>query len=260
MSDTPLEKIHIDEFLTLVEGLEVYRSDRQSPLEPDFWAETNLGLIGIEHTQLFKKVDTNNIDPVAEDRLADDVLNKANEIFQKMSDCKVHVTVSFRSDYGVGRIVPNPQSLQKINKTGLANQIAQFVFENIPDEETYVDFQNPDSWSGEYVLPEIVNSVNIGLYSKMSHSSFGGMAFHWALTLENGSTFFDTLKRKNEKPKNYQIDYSQIWLVMVTSPFNLAMDFNFDRSKLPIIESPFDKVFIYRHGDKKYHELAKMAK
>lgn len=256
MSDSPLEKIHIDEFLTLVEGLEVYKSDRESPPEPDFWVETNLGLIGIEHTQLFKKVDSNTIDPVAEDRLADDVLNKANEIFQKMSDYKVHVTVSFCSDYGVGGRVPNPQSLQKVNKTELANQIAQFVHGNIPNEETYVDFQNPNG----YILPEIVKSVNIGLYSKMSHSSFGGMAFHWAPTLENGSTFFDTLKRKNEKPKNYQIDYSQIWLVMVTSPFNLAMDFDFNGSKLPIVESPFNKVFIYRHGDKRYNELPKMAK
>ncbi|WP_339869364.1 hypothetical protein [uncultured Algoriphagus sp.] len=260
MSDSPIEKIHIDEFLTLVEGLEVYKSDRQSPPEPDFCAQTNLGMIGIEHTRLFKKLDTNSIDPVAEDRLADDVLNKANEIFQKMSDYKVHVTVSFRSDYGVGRIIPNPQSLQKVNKTELANQIAQFVLENIPDEETYVDIQNPDSWSREYVLPEIVKSVNIGLYSKMSHSAFGAMAFHWAPTLENGSTFFDTLKRKNGKPRNYQIDYFQIWLVMVTSPFNLTMDFDFNRSELPIVESPFDKVFIYRHGDKKYHELPKMAK
>jgi hypothetical protein len=68
---------------------------------------------------------------------------------------------------------------------------------------------------------------------------------------------FKVMEKKSAKPKNFQRVYNQIWLVMVTSPFNLTMDFDFERSELPIIEAPFDRVFIYRHGDMKYHELLK---
>jgi hypothetical protein len=259
MADSPIEKIHIDEFLTLVEGLEVYQSDRQVPPEPDFWAETNLGLIGIEHTRLYKKVDQNEIDPVADDKLGEDVLEKATAIYDRNFDQKVHVTVAFKSDYGVNRSLKKPLTLKGCNRMKLAKQLVEFVIQNIPAFETYEEFENPNPLTNDYFLPEVISSVNIGYYPKnMTRSFFGSSAWHFSPTLQNGSSLFESLKKKNSKPKLYQNEYAQIWLVMVTSPFNLTMDFDFERSELPAIKTPFDRIFIYQDGNRKFHELIKI--
>jgi hypothetical protein len=259
MADSPIEKIHIDEFLTLVEGLEVYESGRQDPPEPDFWAKTNLGLIGIEHTRLFKKVDQNKVDPVAEEKLGEDVLAKAQAIFDSTYDQKVHVNMTFKSDFGVNRTLHKPLTLKDYNRLELAKQLVEFVSQNVPAFETYVDFENPNPWTDDYILPEVISSVSIGYFPKnMTRSFFGSSAWHFSPTLQNGSSLFNSLEKKNSKPSKYLKEYAQIWLVFVASPFNITMDFNFDRG-LPEIQSTFDRVFIYRHGDQKYHELQQIT-
>lgn len=259
MGDTRIEEIHIKEFLALIEGLEVYELERQSPPEPDFRVETNIGLIGIEHTRIFKKKDQNGIDPVAEDRLGDDVLNKARIHFGRISHQHVHVNVNFRSDHGANRHIANPNQLQKLNRSELAEKIAEFVARNIPEPEKWLDFDNPNRSTDEYFLPEIVSQITVARYPNISETTFGGMGWHFAPSLEIGSNLMDALEKKASKPASYSKNYSQIWLVMVTSPFNLTMDFNFDRSELPTDSTPFDRVFIYRHGDQKYHEIQKIS-
>lgn len=258
MGDSKLEEIHIQKFLSLVEDLEILDLKRQKPPEPDFCAQTNTGLIGIEHTRLFKKVDQNGVDPVEEDKLGDDILKKAKKIFEEISDKKVHVTVSFRSDFGKNGKVNRLLSLKGFNRLELAGQIAEFVKKNIPPFEEYIDLENPNRWTDNCFLPEVIASVNIGYFPKnMTSSAFGASTWHVSPTIQNGSTIFESLDKKNSRPKKYERDYSQIWLVMITSPFDLTMDFDFDRTELPYVDSIFDKVFVYRHGDKKYHELPK---
>lgn len=259
MGDSIVEKIHIEEFLALVEELEVSNWGRQLAPEPDFWAETNLGLIGIEHTRLFKKVDQNKVDPVLHENEGDEVLKLALEIFHKQSDVKVHVSVSFRSDYGVGRQLKNPIWLHKNMRIKLAEELVQFVLTNLPKDEEFLDFENPNPWTGDYMLSEVISSVNIGHFSKMNHSYFGASGAHVSPSLEN-ARIFETLEKKNTRPHKYQRNYKQIWLVMITSPFQQTMDFDFNRSKLPEIETTFNRVFIYRHGEKKYHELPKVSR
>jgi hypothetical protein len=259
MGDSRIEKIHIKEFLALVEGLDVYELHRQSPPEPDFWVETNLGLIGIEHTQIFKKIDKNGVDPVAEDRLGNDVLNKAKEYFGQICNQHVHVNLAFRSDYGANGKIVKPNQIQKINRSSLAKEIAEFVAKNIPEPEKWLDFDNPNPFTGNYFLPEIVRSIVIAKYPNISETTFRGMGSHVVPLLENASNLMDALSKKASKPALYSKKYSQTWLVMVTSPFNLTMDFNFERSELPSDITPFDRVFIYRHGDQKYHELQKIS-
>ncbi len=258
MADSPIEKIHIDEFLALVKGLEVYKSERQSPPEPDFWAETNLGLIGIEHTRLFKKVDENGIDPVQEDQLAEDVMDKAEKIFISMSDMKAHVSASFYSTMSFYRKLENPPSLKKVSKTTLAQQIASFVLENLPSLGEYKYFENPDPYTGNYILDQLISSINIWNSKELDSPSFYPVSGHVVPSLEF-SQLFEKIKKKDTRPKNYKRDYSQIWLVFVASPFNITMDFNFDRG-LPEVQSTYDRVFIYRHGDQKYHELQKVRR
>lgn len=257
MGDSKIEEIHIKEFLSLVQGLEVYASDRQSPPEPDFWAETNLGLIGIEHTRLFKKVDQNGINPVEEDRLSEAIMKKAEEIFKGNSNLNAHVSVSFFPTMSFYRKLENPPSLKGISRNAMAEEIAFFVLDNMPKNGEYKYFQNPDGYSGKYILSPLISSINIGNSEEINSPFFFPVSSHVVPPLEY-SGLFETLNKKNNKPKNYLKKYSQKWLVFVSSPFNITMDFNFDRG-LPEIQSTFDRVFIYRHGDMKCHELPKKA-
>jgi hypothetical protein len=259
MSDTEEEQIHIEQFLPLIEGLEIYKFERQKPPEPDFYALTNFGLIGIEHTRLFKKIDSNGVDPVLHQKEADLLLKEATERFNNISDFKVHVTVSFRSDYGVGRLIKNPVWLNKSSRIELAKTLVEFVLNNVPKDQSFIDCGNPHIWTGDYFLPEVVESVNIGHYSQLSRSTFGSSSFHFSPSIEKGSRIHGLIRKKNFKLEKYKIEYDQTWLVLVASPFDLNSDFNFERNDFPTIDSEFSKVFIYRHGDMKYHELSKTA-
>lgn len=257
MGDSKIEEIHIKDFLDLVEGLEVSDWDRQLAPEPDFWAETNLGLIGIEHTRLFKKVDENGINPVEEEGLANDIMQKAEDIFKSKSNVKAHVSASFYSTMSFYRKLENPPSLKKVSKTTLAQQIASFVLENLPSLGEYKYFENPDPYTGSYFLTPLISSINIGNSKELDSASFFPVSAHVVPSLEF-SQLIEKIKKKNKRSKNYKRDYSQIWLVFVASPFNITMDFNYDKG-LPEIQSTFDRVFIYRHGDQKYHELQQIT-
>ena len=257
MSDSPIEKIHIQEFLSLVEGLEVIDFGRQSPPEPDFWAETNFGLIGIEHTRLFKKVDQNGINPVEEQSLAKRILDEAKRKYEDSSDVKVQVNVSFKSFFSGKQSDESGLTLKKLNRTELANKLAQFILNVTPMVQEMADFRNPEPQTNHLFLPEIFEVVGIWKMESLSESFFELRETSTLPLISGGSIFLEILSSKNRKPEKYRRKYDQIWLLMVTDSFNQPMAFNYSKSEMPSISSPFDKVFIYRHGDQKYHELQK---
>lgn len=245
MADSPIEKIHIDEFLTLVEGLEVYQSDRQVPPEPDFWAETNLGLIGIEHTRLIAKKDDQN--PVAEYRAAIYILNKATENLKMLTDKKVHVKVSFQK----ANSEKSEFSLQKVNRSDFANDLTNFVLDNFPEHGQRKEI---DNFRGKYFHKQ-VKRISITHHRTLEETHFGLLDANWLKDIFERSNFYDRIKSKNQNPVKYEKKYDQIWLVLVSDRSYSFSDFKFSGEGLPQIVSEFDRVFIYRHGDQKYQEL-----
>jgi len=226
MADSPIEKIHIDEFLTLVEDLEVYQSLRQDPPEPDFRAETNFGLIGIEHTRLFKKEDLNRIIPKRHENEASNILFEAQEKFNSLSDERVHVEIYFNSDYG-RKVARNPIQLTARERKLLVDPLIDFVLKNVPSKGNFEGFENPDWKTVTYILPKEIGDIVISNRGNLPKSiwtqSNGGVVPKFL----NGSTFFESLNKKNEKPLNYKKTYDLIWLVMVADRNEFASYFDF---------------------------------
>ena len=191
MSDSPIEKIHIQEFLSLVEGLEVIDFGRQSPPEPDFWAETNLGLIGIEHTMLTIK--NANFDSVAEYRAALDILDKAKENFKMLIKKKVHVKVSFQNEFWKASINKTNNSLQKVIRKDFAKDLADFVLKNLPEEGKRVEF---DNFKGKIFHKE-VKSIAINYNQIFIEVHFGLLDAYWLNDIIKDSNFHDQILKNN---------------------------------------------------------------
>lgn len=254
MGDSRVEEIHIEEFLTLVEGLEVSNWDRQLPPEPDFWAETNLGFIGIEHTQLFKKEDHNGIIPKRHESEASKILIQAQEKFNSLSEEKVHVEIYFNSDYG-RKVLEEPVQLTARERKLLIDPLIDFVLKNIPSKGSFEGFENPEWKTGTYILPKEIRDIVISNRGNLPKSiwtqSNGGVVPKFL----RGSGFFESLNKKNEKPLNYKKTYDLIWLVMVADRNEFASYFDFSDVIWPQIKTSFDKAFIFRAGENLIHEL-----
>ncbi|MFC3417160.1 hypothetical protein [Algoriphagus hitonicola] len=252
MKQKELERIHIEDFLKL---LPVEYSGKLIDFEePDFILETKSGLIGIEHTQLFKKEDHNGIIPKRHESEASKILMQAQEKFNSLSDERVHVEIYFNSDYG-RKVLEEPLQLTARERKLLVDPLVDFVLKNIPSKGSFQGFESPDWKTGEYILPKEIGDIVISNRETLPKSiwtqSNGGMVPEFL----RGSSFFESLNKKNGRVSNYKRAYDQIWLVMVADRNEFASYFDFSDVIWPQIETPFGKVFIYRAGENAFHEL-----
>lgn len=257
MSDSPIEEFHIQEFLSLVEGLELLDLKRQKPPEPDFYAETNFGLIGIEHTQLFKRPDQNKVLPSLHESEGDRLVSEAKKLFEEKSDAKIHVAISYRFEYGNNNR-KNPIWLSSQKRKDLVPIVVDFVLQNIPKNGSFQGFENPDLF-GRYVLPNEIFNISISNRSNLPTTYWSVSDGHVIPDIISESNFWELLEAKNKKVGQYNDQHDLLWLVLVSDNRKISSDFKMYNQELPKIQSPFDRVFIYMHGDKVYHELPKIT-
>lgn len=252
MKQKELERIHIEDFLKL---LPVEYSGKLIDFEePDFILETKSGLIGIEHTQVFKKKDSNGLNPIEHENESLTLLKLAEVEFNRISNSGVHVDIFFRFDYGFANI-SNPVQLTARERKKLVIPLVEFVKKNIPNEGGFLGFENPVPEIGNSYLPVEIRDIVISNRGTLPKSiwtqSNGGMVPEFL----RGSSFFESLNKKNGRVSNYKRAYDQIWLVMVADRNEFASYFDFSDVIWPQIETLFDKVFIFRAGENLFHEL-----
>ena len=246
-----IEERHILAFWESLNEFSDCLPNKQAPPEPDFYVETDSGLIGIEHTQLIRKKDHRGIDPMQHSKCADRIMNQAEQAFNRILDVKLWVSVRFRSDYGL--VSSNPTFLANSDIQPLAAFVADFVVKNIPPPGITQNFENFDWNKSEFRFPEKIDLIKIGNpgYENVCWSaSQGGVV----PPIFKSDAFTITLKKKNRKPKNYSKHYDQIWLVMVENQTNLTSYFDWDNCEVPILVSSFDRVFVFRYASKEIIE------
>lgn len=256
MKQKELERIHIESFLKLMP--ELYSGKLIDFEVPDFILETNMGLIGIEHTQVFKKKDANGLNPIEHENESSNLLKLAEDEFNRLSNSGVHVDVFFRFDYGFGNI-SNPVQLTAKERKKLIMPLVEFVRENIPPEGEFLGFENPDPHKGNAYLPIEIRDIVISNRRNSDKSLWTCMNAGMVPEFFSGSTFHNALSNKNQIHGKYSREYDSTWLVMVVDINLFASYFNFQEIKFPQIDTQYDKVFIYRHGEHKCHELPKKA-
>ena len=69
---------------------------QQDPPEPDFYVETDQGLIGLEHTRLVREKDRRGVSMMAHHRCAERIMESAEQLFSHLLDVKLNVSVNFR--------------------------------------------------------------------------------------------------------------------------------------------------------------------
>lgn len=248
------EEKHILAFWECLEEFPGYVPKGQDPPEPDFYVVTGEGKIGIEHTRLIRQKDQRGFDPKRHDVLAQKIIEYAENEFNLHSDVKLHVDVDFRNDYGLMR---GDQSVYLTNADikQLADRIAGFVKANIPDPKTHVTFEGFDENTGKRLFSEKIERITIANTDYKNASCWSATSGGVLPRVFESSAFTSSLKKKNDKPKNYQQNYYQIWLLMVDDDREFVSSFSYDRSDENVLDSPFDRVFIFRYALDKIIEL-----
>lgn len=224
--------------------------------EPDFGFYLENSLIGIEETQIVH-IDEKGFNRAQHISTCKAVTAKAQEIFDSYEvDQDIEVYVSF-ADHS-GTISYTPENLIQKNERGvIALQIASLVLNHmswVPGGEIVIDHYDPyflDMLSRKIdrITVSNVTSMRPSLWS----SPYGGVCPK--LTPE---VIKREMKRKNTKPKNYKVLYSEIWLLLTTHRFRF--DANYVKDDLSEIlstrfETPFTRVFVFDVGDKELIEL-----
>lgn len=253
MPDTKKELTQVSAFLDAQNIFGEEKLHAQYPPEPDFFIGTEEGVIGIEHTTLVKKSCDNGVNPSLHEAEARKIMEKAEEEFYKTSNIKLHVSVSFKNDYGLS--VDNPRWLAKSDRELLSSFITDTVLQNIPKDDSHIVIDEYDYAIGKKVLPDKINNIDIQNTNHLNSACWSNASSHMVPHPIHGSNFLEKLKDKNNKPKNYKRDYDKKWLVFCCSSADITTDFKLVDINFKPISSTFDRVFIFKQDDQMIYEL-----
>ena len=169
---------------------------------------------------------------------------------------KLYVSVSFRCDHGL--IVPNPTYLSNRDIQPLAKFIANFVHSNIPELDNHYTIERYDPYTYAVIFPEEMKINTISIYHWDQKTSQPCWTLSQAAMIPRmfkSTAFTTTVNKKNQKPKNYQRNYYQIWLVIVEDQRNLTTYFDVKHGEIPQLPSTFDRVFVFRYASEEIIEL-----
>lgn len=226
----------------------------QKPPDPDFFAKTEDGLIGIEHTSLVRSKDERGVDLALHYSVAKEIVNCAWQEFQKKYDLDLFVGISFCCDYGISR-GEHPVWLHKGDIDDLKKEIVDAVSENIPEKSKSTFVRKYDD-EGSQILSKKLEYIFINNINGRYKSAWSAEKATIVPRL-NPKNINSILAKKNSKPSNYLKNYSQIWLVIVEHSFQIETLFNFEDNDLlkSKFSSSFDRIFIYRLVENEIFEL-----
>lgn len=245
-SKEKIETKHVKSFLEKL--LPNFKGEivKQKPPEPDFYIEMPDHLIGIEHTRLIHPKDQRNVDPRAHSAEANKILKGAESIYNKSSNIKLNVHVDFRLDYGSSGI-NKTVGLSKKDRAPLSKFIAEFVKNNIPAPKTIKVFDALNPKLSKTEFPKKIRRIIVKNPSR-NDSCWNPIEGGTISPLYSSPAFVARISEKNSKPINYLKSYDQIWLLMVENHIEFTSSFDFEYQDIPEIDSPFNRIFIYRFG------------
>jgi len=124
---------------------------------------------------------------------------------------------------------------------------------NIPAEGDV--YREEYDWDNRAYFPEEVHLVSAWRFSSLERSFFStpSAAFIPDMSREDIER---ALLSKANKVERYRQKCDQIWLVINCDGRNLSNVFDVDEELFrTTFETPFDRVFVFRHMAKKVHEL-----
>jgi hypothetical protein len=261
MPNLKLEKTHVNQFIKLIWSYPIIAVPQTAP-EPDFMVESKDGRIGIEHTQLIRVRDSQNVDIMAHSKIADKIMAEAEALFKSQHELCLMVHVDFRCDYGLA--VSEPIQLFNDDIKPLSRFLVDFIVLRLPilSELAVMNslhFETYDWNTLTRVLPDKITSIRIYNTSTFQQACWTPSQGGAIPGIFGSVEFREQLTKKNKKPKNYKGDYDEIWLLMVEDSMDLTSYFDFDDQVPELIQTTFNRVFVLRRAENTVLELPKIT-
>lgn len=235
-----IERAQLDRFLSVASGLPsglIVEAE-----EPDFLILCE-NTIGVELTDLYWSAQPGVAPFQAVEGLRSRIAELAEHNYSSRGLPPLHVSIHFNPNY----------SLTKRDVPGLATAISDLVEANLPAEGGV--YREEYDWDNRAHFPEELLLVSAWRLASLKRSFFSApsAAFIPDMSREDIERI---LLAKANKVERYLRKCDQIWLVINCDGGNLSNVFDVDEEVFrTAFETPFDRVFVFRHMAGKVHEL-----
>lgn len=211
--------------------------------EPDVIIHTANGLLGIEHTRIFRKDDTDEIVRQEQESLEQRIVDKARSIYENGGGPPLYVTLAF---------IPAIK-LAKNEVNSISSRIASIVRDHIPNEGQH-HILDACQLPAKY-LPRQISAVFVDRF-------YNQREMFWAVmrsdNIPNISSeqIQEIIHNKDIHVRKYLERCSEVWLVIVQDGFAPSSGFDLSEGVLmKVYKSAFKRVFLFRNFEYETHEL-----
>lgn len=227
-----IEKIHFEYFkercIELPEG--ILDDDRENP---DFLIKHSKGILGIEHTQLFKIKKHPNA-PQALEAFRNQIIESSRNICEKDTP-PLYVQVWFNFNQRVP--LNRKKEIQRISMS-LAEFVKKWHKEN--PNEFFQEFRNPNEISEVYQM--IITHIGDGWAGLPNHRwTVEAPAVVYNFTIEH---IQNCITEKNDRYEDYIKSCNNCWLLITFNAFKNSQSFEMPKQINHKFESKFERIFI----------------
>lgn len=232
---------HLARFLELRPGIASVRDEGPEP--PDFLLHGREGqAICLEVTELYHRGKSGGDSLQAQERLRQQVAQKAQRCFEELEPSRPSLHVSIHFSTG------NP--LTKRGTTDVALAIAQAVDDHLPPPGEHRIVQS--EWSLDRSLPDQVWALNIYHLADEPRTSWTVPGATYVPVLDS-MYLTHHLEKKSKMVAKYKAKCEENWLLLVTTGFHLAGLFVINMQQLALVgRGSFDRVFLLHEYCKVY--------
>lgn len=211
--------------------------------DPDLIVHTPDGLLGIEHTRIFRPDRTDQIVPQEQESLEERIVNLARERYESRGGPPVTVTPYFNPHIRLGKKDVDP----------IAERLCDIVCRYLPATDGQVILETYHL--GLQVLPTEIWAVIINRYPGFKEMFWGAARSGVVPDLE--PDYLDEIIRNKEtRRQKYLKRCSHIWLLIVEDGSAPSSYFTITDSAISrTYKSGFDRVFLFNNFDCKVIEL-----
>lgn len=235
-----LEKLHLNGFASVYKD---FPSGTIVPFErPDFIINTNSLLLGIEHKQIFKDVESHGSSLQAQERQRLRLIKQTKEIYDNNGGPTLSAYFIFNID----------RNMSSSQISGLANYFAEIL---ISKKFNLNELSNIDFFEDSPPDQEIVHSIIVERRPVIGESNFSHVSMGWTFDIKP-SRMLNEIKVKESKIDQYKMNCQEIWLLIVADDFTNATSVDLSPDAINYsYPTSFDKIFFYWHFQKHYVEL-----
>jgi hypothetical protein len=211
--------------------------------EPDLIVRTTNGLLGIEHTRVFRTDHANGIVRQKQESLEQRIVDQAKNTYAYNAGPSLYVTLAF-----VSKI-----ALAKNEVSTISAQVSNIVSRHIPNEGQHLVL-DACKLPADY-LPRQISAIFIDRLKNQREMFWAVMRSDNIPNLSSAQVQ-EIIRNKDVHLQKYRARCSEVWLLIVQDGFTPSSGFDIPEEVLgKAYKSGFERLFLFKSFECETHEL-----